>query len=405
MLEEIKDITIKELLNLWKSDEYEIEIDSEDGYVELINVFKQGVKECVSINKGMLKCSMSQLVETSRGWIEAGHLYIGDRLKVRAGWKRVISLEFIGKYRTYDVSVKHFNHRYYGNGVSIHNCYGGTAYTVSGNMKTTKEEAQEKIDNFFSKLITLNVYMIGAKQKVLEIGRVYNLFGRYRNMSKWAFSPNWKDKAYAQRTALNHPIQSTSAEILKIIMIRVDNYIETNGLSLLYGSGIPQKFDLNKVSYKNMILHELMSTHDEVDFLFNQDYIESLLPIIYEIMQIKDVMAAFNIGFDLELDCEYDKKFRSLVASEAYLNSKIFVINNLKQIQMVSEDKIEPNIVLIDLGDLNSDILNKLMKVSLEGGKYLIVISSEEGIYVHKNKISLEALKNLELKYQLAYMN
>jgi DNA polymerase I-like protein with 3'-5' exonuclease and polymerase domains len=88
-------------------------------------------------------------------------------------------------------------------------CYGGSNYTVSGNMNTNKEDAQNKIDSFFSKLSILNLYMIAAKNKVLEIGKVYNMFGRCRDVSKWAFSQNWKDKAYAQRTALNHPIQST----------------------------------------------------------------------------------------------------------------------------------------------------------------------------------------------------
>lgn len=287
-------------------------------------------------------------------------------------------------------------------------CYGGTAFTVSGNMGTSQAEAQKKIDNFFRKLTTLGVYMFGAKNKVLKIGKVYNLFGRCRDMSKWAFSNRWKDKLYAQRVALNHPIQSTSAEILKIIMIRVDEYIELNGLSLLYGLEVPQKLDLTKVSYRDMILHELLSTHDEVDSLFNQNNIESLIPIIYEIMQIKDVIGAFNVGFDLELDCEYDTKNRSLIASNSYLNSKIYVINNVKQNRMVGGPDIEPNLIVVKFEDINQENIKEILSLvdkEEENKDYYLAINSDDVVYVHDSKFSLKSIQELGVKHTLAYVN
>jgi hypothetical protein len=286
-------------------------------------------------------------------------------------------------------------------------CYGGSNYTVSGNMNTNKEDAQNKIDSFFSKLSILNLYMIAAKNKVLEIGKVYNMFGRCRDVSKWAFSQNWKDKAYAQRTALNHPIQSTSAELLKIMMIRVDDHITLNNLSPLYGLSIPQKIDLNSISYKNFKLHEIMSTHDEVDYLFHEDYLDELIPIIYELMQLKDVLHAFDVGFDLELDCEFDKKNRSLVASTSYLNSKIYLINQLKQNQMGGIEKIEPNSIILEFKDIDQNFLDSLSYYTSkeENREYFLLIDSDSGVYFHENKFSLEFIKNLNVKIKLAYTN
>jgi hypothetical protein len=285
-------------------------------------------------------------------------------------------------------------------------CYGGSAYTVSGNMGTTKAEAQVKIDNFFRKLSTLEIYMYFAKEKVLEHGKVYNLFGRCRDMSKWAFSNRWKDKMYSQRVALNHPIQSTSAEVLKILMIRVDEYIENNGLSLIYGLGVPQNLDLTKVSYRDMIVHELLSTHDEVDSLFNQNNIDQLLPVLYEIMQIKDVIGAFNVGFDLELDCEYDIKNRSLIASNSYLNSKIFVVNNINRNKLIGSD-VKANTIVIDFNLLDQEKIKQILECSEDAGdsNYKLAINSGDVLYIHENLFSLDKINELGVKYTLAYAN
>lgn len=285
-------------------------------------------------------------------------------------------------------------------------CYGGSAYTVSGNMRTSKEEAQEKIDNFYRKLTTLNIYMLLTKKKVLETGKAYNLFSRIRDMSKWAFSVSWKDKLFAQRVALNHPIQSTSAELLKIMMIRVDDYIEANKLSLLYGLQMPQKIDLETNSYRDMVLHELMSTHDEVDYLFKQDRIDDLLPIIYEIMQVHDVMAAFNVGFTLELDCEYDTVNRSLIHNNAYMGSKIYVVNKLRQNKMVGGENLEPNTIIIDFDNVNAEFIANLAQFSCndETKLYNLVVNSDQGIYFHQDRFSLDFIKRFNINYRLAYI-
>jgi len=285
-------------------------------------------------------------------------------------------------------------------------CYGGAAYTIAGNMRTSQGDAQIKLDNFLKKLTTLNIYMLATKKRVLETGMAYNIFGRKRDMSRWAFSKSWKDKSFAQRVALNHPIQSTSAELLKIMMIRVDEYIESNNLSPTYGLTIKQHIDPDTISYRDFILHELMSTHDEIDFLFHQEYVDRLTPEIYEIMQIQDVIDAFNIGFSLELDCEFDPKNRSLLPTASYMNSKIHIINKMRKNQILDIRDKEPNTILIGFDKVDLEFVEALSGfVPGENDTlYDLMVDCEEGIYQHGSKFTVNYIQSLCPDIKMAYV-
>lgn len=281
--------------------------------------------------------------------------------------------------------------------------YGGSAWTVSNNMNETVDEAQDKIDNFFRKLSTLQFYMNATKRRVMETGQVSNLFGRIRDMSKWAFSqdPDQKqrrrDAGYAQRTALNHPIQSTCAELLKISMIRVDEWIQEKGYNPLSGKSIPKSFDLTKISYRDFKIGELNSVHDEVVYMMHDDLFDNLICDVYEIMQTKDVIKAFDCDFDLELDCEFDS-FRSWTSQEAYLGSKIFFTNNCKNGDIA---KI-PNTYLIEFEDLTSKILDLLNKQE-EIGTFKVAVKTVEGeIFIHEKLFPESFIEELGISFKLA---
>jgi hypothetical protein len=113
------------------------------------------------------------------------------------------------------------------------------------------------------------------------------------------------------------------------------------------------------------------------------------------------------VGFDLELDCEFDKKNRSLVASTSYLNSKIYLINQLKQNQMGGIEKIEPNSIILEFKDIDQNFLDSLSYYTSkeENREYFLLIDSDSGVYFHENKFSLEFIKNLNVKIKLAYTN
>jgi hypothetical protein len=124
-------------------------------------------------------------------------------------------------------------------------------------------------------------------------------------------------------------------------------------------------------------------------------------------MQIKDVIGAFNVGFDLELDCEYDSKNRSLIASNSYLNSKIFVINNIKQNTLVS-DNVRVNTIVINFDNLDRKIIEQILSDCVgvdEDDKFKLAISSGDILYTHEDKFSLSKIDKLGVKYTLAYAN
>jgi len=284
-------------------------------------------------------------------------------------------------------------------------CYGGTAWTVSKNMNETVEEADRKIASFFAKLSTLRFYMNSTKRKVVETGFVANLFNRIRDMRKWAHSqdPDRKqrrsDRGYAQRTALNHPIQSTCAELLKIAMIRVDEYVVEQGLNPLSGVAIPRLFDVPSISYRDFKLGELNSVHDEVVYMVHDDQFDKQICEVYKIMQTKDVVDFFGCGFDLELDCEYDN-FRSWTAREAYLGSKIFFINKGSDLEA-----LEPNTYLFNLDDLTPDLLDKInsygdSNLSSASDFHLAVVDADS-VFIHPNLFPPEFIQGLGLNFKL----
>jgi len=289
--------------------------------------------------------------------------------------------------------------------------YGGSSYTLSSNMKCSQDLAQDRIDAFFAKLTTLNQYMINTKRHVLETGQVFNLFGRRRDMSKWAFSKaatykqRRRDAGYAERTGLNHPIQSTSAEILKIAMIRVDEWIEKQGLNPLYGTHPPYHIDLKQTTYRDFLVHMLTSVHDELDYYLREDQFEELIPEIYQIMQIKDVMQSFELGFDLELDVEYSDS-RAFTSSKLYPAAKIFLLLKLKSSDM--ETETEPNTLMLQFEDVNEDLLNHLS--AFEGGDvadeklWSIGVESGDQLYFHPNRFPEEYFKSLKGKYRKIYI-
>ena len=113
--------------------------------------------------------------------------------------------------------------------------YGGSEWTVSRNMGETVPQAKVRVDNFLLRLPTFRQYMNIAKAKVLQTGMVYSIFGRRRDVRKYShptgtdYKQNRKDQGYAQRTALNHPIQSSAGDILKIVTNRVSRMIRESG--------------------------------------------------------------------------------------------------------------------------------------------------------------------------------
>ena len=107
--------------------------------------------------------------------------------------------------------------------------YGMGVRALQQNLKTTKEEAQIFYDTYFATFPKLSEYMDGVAREATSRGYTETFFGRRR------LFPDLKSrlpyvKAMAERMAINAPIQGTEADIVKIAMRKVDEYIQKEKL-------------------------------------------------------------------------------------------------------------------------------------------------------------------------------
>ncbi|MBW1718813.1 MAG: DNA polymerase I [Deltaproteobacteria bacterium] len=103
--------------------------------------------------------------------------------------------------------------------------YGISAYGLAKELGIGNKQAKEFIDRYFAKYPGVKCYMKETVEKAKELGYVTTLLGRRR------YIPDLKNRLrtvreFAERTAINTPIQGTAADIIKLAMIEVDSNIQ-----------------------------------------------------------------------------------------------------------------------------------------------------------------------------------
>jgi DNA polymerase-1 len=155
--------------------------------------------------------------------------------------------------------------------------YGMSPYGLSKELNITHEEAKTYINSFFAKHYAIKDYMKKIVQEAKNNGYVKTSIGR-RCYIKDINSPIKNISSFAERAAINAPIQGTAADIIKIAMINIDNELKKRQLKT------------------NMILQ----IHDELIFEAEINEIELIEGIIIAKMTDKsllsDVPLAVNIG-------------------------------------------------------------------------------------------------------------
>ncbi|MGM0588859.1 MAG: DNA polymerase I [Bacteroidota bacterium] len=107
--------------------------------------------------------------------------------------------------------------------------YGVSAYGLAQRLGISNGEAKEMIDQYFNRFPGIQRYIDETKAFAKEEGYVKTLLGRRRYIPD-INSRNWTVRGFAERTAINMPIQGTAADIIKIAMINIDQMIEQEGL-------------------------------------------------------------------------------------------------------------------------------------------------------------------------------
>ena len=107
--------------------------------------------------------------------------------------------------------------------------YGISAFGLSQDLKISRKEASEYIDNYFASYPKIKEFLDQAVATAKEQGYITTYYHRRRPVPELA-SSNFMQRSFGERIAMNSPIQGTAADIIKLAMIRVDERLRSEEL-------------------------------------------------------------------------------------------------------------------------------------------------------------------------------
>ncbi len=152
--------------------------------------------------------------------------------------------------------------RYKAKSVNFGIIYGQGAFGLAENLGISRAEAKEIIDNYKKEFPNIQRYMDDTINFAKENGYVETLMGRKRWL-KDINSANFTVRGFAERNAINSPIQGTAADMVKLAMIKIND-------------------SFTKANYKSKMI---LQVHDELVFDAHQSELEIIKPIILDCMQ------------------------------------------------------------------------------------------------------------------------
>ncbi len=159
--------------------------------------------------------------------------------------------------------------------------YGITTYGLAQRMDIPNGEARQLIDDYFTTFPKVHAYMEKAKEEAREKGYAETLFGRRRYLPD-INSKNGTVRGFAERNAINAPIQGSEADIIKVAMIRIWRRFKEEGIR------------------SKMILQ----VHDELNFSVFPEEKEKVEKIVIEEMQ-----GAYHLDVPLIADAGWGKNW------------------------------------------------------------------------------------------------
>ena len=166
------------------------------------------------------------------------------------------------------------DHRRSAKAINFGLMYGMSAFGLAKQLGTTRGEAQEYVDLYFERYPRVKAYMDGIRAQAHDSGFVETVFGRRLYLPE-INDRNAQRRQYAERSAINAPMQGTAADIIKKAMISVHNWIKDSGVQA----------------------RMIMQVHDELVFEVAKDNTD---PVREEIMTL--MSAAAELSVPLKVD-------------------------------------------------------------------------------------------------------
>lgn len=154
--------------------------------------------------------------------------------------------------------------------------YGQSAFGLSQNLGISRTEAKQIIDAYFSQYSTIKTYMDNAVKNARELGYVETIMQRRRYLAD-INSANAVVRGFAERNAVNAPIQGSAADIVKLAMVAVDRA-------------------MTKQQVKSKMI---LQVHDELVFDVHKDEIDLMKSLVKEAME-----GAIDMVVPMEVEME-----------------------------------------------------------------------------------------------------
>ncbi|MFR4150424.1 MAG: DNA polymerase I [Collinsella sp.] len=140
--------------------------------------------------------------------------------------------------------------------------YGQQAYGLSQSLHISMVEARDMIDRYYEAYPGVRTFLDNVVARAKQTGYAETMYGRRRHIPELkAKSPQLR--GFGERTAMNHPMQGTAADIIKIAMARVSRRLEEEGFAA----------------------HMILQVHDELDFECPVDEVERLTAMVRDVME------------------------------------------------------------------------------------------------------------------------
>ena len=140
--------------------------------------------------------------------------------------------------------------------------YGMSAFGLAKQLGLSRGEAQDYIDLYFARYPGVKQYMDDIRESARELGYVETVFGRRLYLPD-INGKNHQRKQYAERTAINAPMQGTAADLIKMAMIRLDQ----------------------QLTEQNLASRMIMQVHDELVFEVPDDELTQIKGLVKDTMQ------------------------------------------------------------------------------------------------------------------------
>lgn len=140
--------------------------------------------------------------------------------------------------------------------------YGQQAYGLSQSLHIPMAEARGMIDRYYEAYPGVRTFLDNVVARAKQTGYAETMYGRRRHIPELK-AKNPQLRGFGERTAMNHPMQGTAADIIKIAMARVSRRLEEEGFAA----------------------HMILQVHDELDFECPVDEVERLTAMVRDVME------------------------------------------------------------------------------------------------------------------------